>query len=97
MLLGKIQSKIRSSPECLQSILKLLQTEDEKSLINSSECLSILAEDAGNRADFIKNNAVGALLVALEKPSLSVQSVACLALARCLQDGKKIFVYILKK
>ena len=97
---GKIRAKIRNSPECLQLIIKLLQVDDEPSIINASECIFILAEDrkclcsnvgsyllAGNRSDFIKNGAINALLVALEKTSYSVQSTACLALARCLQDG----------
>ena len=41
---------------------------------------------APNRSDFIKNNCVAFLLSAIEKTNPFVQSMACLALARCLQD-----------
>ena len=41
----KIQAKIRSTPECLTLIIKLLQTDDELSIINCCECITVLGAD----------------------------------------------------
>jgi hypothetical protein len=42
---SKIKAKIRSSPECLPLIVKLLQEDDELSVINACECISVLGSD----------------------------------------------------
>lgn len=44
-----------------------------------------------NRTDFIRNGVIPVLLSVIEKTSLLAQSLGCLALARCLQDGKIIY------
>lgn len=91
----KVQAKIRSTPECLSLIIKLLHVDDELSVINCCECITVLGADgiqllliiAANRSDFIKNGSVNDLLSIIEKPEHKIQSIGCLALARCLQDG----------
>lgn len=41
----KVQAKIRSTSECLPLIIKLLQVDDEQSIINCCECITVLGAD----------------------------------------------------
>jgi hypothetical protein len=41
----KIQAKIRDTSECLALVIKLLQVNDELSVINACECITVLGAD----------------------------------------------------
>lgn len=63
--------------------------DDLQLSINTAECLANLAEDGDGRSEIAKNNGITLLGQAILKSDVKLQSVAALALARCLNDGEK--------
>ncbi|KAI8841658.1 armadillo-type protein [Chytriomyces cf. hyalinus JEL632] len=84
----KTRNKIKAQ-EAIGGVLRLLTLEDCQTLVNACDCIANLAETVSPyRIDAVKLGGVSLLLSALNKADTSVQSSACLALARCMQEGE---------
>ncbi|KAI8843156.1 armadillo-type protein [Chytriomyces cf. hyalinus JEL632] len=72
----------------VEIFIKLLAHEDVDICRQSAFALSSLCLNTPNRIDAVKFGGVSSLLSALNKADTSVQASACLALARCMQEGE---------
>ncbi|KAJ3226738.1 Armadillo repeat-containing protein 3 [Chytriomyces hyalinus] len=72
----------------VEIFIKLLAHEDVDICRQSAFALSSLCLNTPNRIDAVKFGGVSSLLAALNKADTSVQASACLALARCMQEGE---------
>ncbi|KAJ1342450.1 hypothetical protein BSLG_002995 [Batrachochytrium salamandrivorans] len=82
---SKIRTKVRNT-DVVQTIIKIVSLEDPKTIVNASECISMLAEEYANRIDIIKQNGIHAMLSALETSDVKIQASLCLSIARCVQE-----------
>ncbi|KAJ3225680.1 Armadillo repeat-containing protein 3 [Clydaea vesicula] len=81
----KVRTRVKTLG--LQTVTNLLNFDDIVVNINACECLINLAEDSEIRLEMAKNNGLNLLSLSVLKPDFKLQSSACLAIARCMNDG----------
>ena len=92
LFLDKARTKLKTIPDFIPTLCKVLTLEDTICIQNVSETVSKLSEDVVILQDLIKNGIINAFGTALENKSLSP---LILAFTRCIQEGNSCF-YISK-
>ncbi|KAL7754213.1 hypothetical protein RI367_000194 [Sorochytrium milnesiophthora] len=83
----KMRQRVRTNADCVRTIVDLLGNEDSACVMYTSECITVICEDADGRTEVIRANGVQALIAALKSPDPHTQASICQALSKCLQEA----------
>ncbi|KAJ3084916.1 hypothetical protein HK102_000515 [Quaeritorhiza haematococci] len=81
----KIRSRVRSL-DAISTIAQLPVSTDPQVSLNACECIANMAEDLDSRIEIAHHKGLENLVSAMNTPELKQQSMAMLALARCMQE-----------